>query len=171
MLNIPTGSKWPLSILTASYSHLVLSRHRQTVFYTPSTIIVSEGQKVTGHVSCSPNAKNNRDLDIAISYQTGNDAKDTHIQYKMCVTSVLYPHCTLRLYAVVFLERWPVVRSWLTNPLDDSTRYALAYHRHSVLKMRISLPHIYLCYCYYPILLCQYAGINLARTTYAAIWR
>lgn len=98
----------------------MLSRHRQTVFYTPSTITVSEGQKVTGHVSCSPNAKNNRDLDIAISYQTGNDAKDTHIQYKMCVTSVLSSlHTTMHLCVCIWLCFWSADRlsglDWLIH--------------------------------------------------------
>jgi type I protein arginine methyltransferase len=42
---------------------------RQTVFYTPSTLTVSEKQIITGSLSCAPNARNNRDLDIRISYQ------------------------------------------------------------------------------------------------------
>ena len=51
---------------------------------------VSAGQKITGRISCAPNAKNNRDLDIAISYQTGQDA-GTNIQYKMCVLLSVFP--------------------------------------------------------------------------------
>lgn len=57
---------------------------RQTVFYTPDTITVSEGQKITGQLSCAPNGRNPRDLDIAITYEAeGEPAKE--IQYKMCV--------------------------------------------------------------------------------------
>jgi hypothetical protein len=93
MPNIPTGSK---STTTYIDSHnplltIISRRPRQTVFYTPSTVTVSEGQRVTGHVACAPNVKNNRDLDITISYQTDNDTEGTVIQYKMCVTSVLCP--------------------------------------------------------------------------------
>jgi len=58
--------------------------HRQTVFYTPSTITIDQGQKIIGSLSCAPNAKNNRDLDIVIEYQLGQD-KPVEIQYKMCV--------------------------------------------------------------------------------------
>src|ERR1700734_2127411 len=78
----------PIShLISDDHPHPVL--HRQTVFYTPSTLTVSEGQKVTGRVTCAPNAKNNRDLDIAISYKTDQDPSENFIQYKMCVPSVL----------------------------------------------------------------------------------
>jgi protein arginine N-methyltransferase 1 len=62
--------------------HAQYTHWKQTVFYTPTTMTVSEGQKIAGRISCAPNAKNNRDLDIAISYKTGQDA-ETSIQYKM----------------------------------------------------------------------------------------
>lgn len=39
------------------------------MFYTPSTLTVSQGQKVSGTLSCAPNARNNRDLDISIAYE------------------------------------------------------------------------------------------------------
>ena len=67
---------------------------RQTVFYTPETITISEGDEITGRLSCSPNERNNRDLDITIAYEAPSDDKDglrvekeTH--YKMCVISLL----------------------------------------------------------------------------------
>jgi len=63
--------------------HAQYTHWKQTVFYTPSTITVSEGQKVMGRVTCAPNVKNNRDLDISISYQTSDAAGETSIQYKM----------------------------------------------------------------------------------------
>jgi len=63
--------------------HAQYTHWKQTVFYTPSTLTVSEGQKVTGRVTCAPNAKNNRDLDIAISYKTDQDPSENFIQYKM----------------------------------------------------------------------------------------
>jgi len=41
---------------------------KQTVFYLDETIIMSEGEELTGHLTCLPNARNPRDLDITISY-------------------------------------------------------------------------------------------------------
>lgn len=58
--------------------------NRQTVFYTPSTITIGEGEEMTGEVSCSPNARNNRDLDITISYSVG-EGEEKIVEYKMCV--------------------------------------------------------------------------------------
>ncbi|KAL6302116.1 S-adenosyl-L-methionine-dependent methyltransferase [Sparassis latifolia] len=63
--------------------HAKYTHWKQTVFYTPDTLTVSEGQKITGRLSCAPNARNNRDLDITISYKTNNEPV-TEIQYKMC---------------------------------------------------------------------------------------
>jgi protein arginine N-methyltransferase 1 len=63
--------------------HLFLL-NRQTVFYTPSTITIKRGQKITGSISCAPNKRNNRDLDIGISYAVG-DEEETTVEYKMCV--------------------------------------------------------------------------------------
>lgn len=56
---------------------------RQTVFYTPHTLRISEGEKIVGKLTCSPNARNNRDLDITISYSTPNSER-TQVNYKMC---------------------------------------------------------------------------------------
>jgi protein arginine N-methyltransferase 1 len=56
---------------------------RQTVFYTPTTVRVYEGETVAGRLSCAPNARNNRDLDIVITYTSRGE---THtMEYKMCV--------------------------------------------------------------------------------------
>lgn len=61
-------------------------RNRQTVFYTPSTLAVDEGQEITGEVTCSPNARNNRDLDITISYSVNREGEEVKVvDYKMCV--------------------------------------------------------------------------------------
>ena len=54
------------------------------MFYTPDTLTVSEGQTISGRLSCAPNARNPRDLDIKIAYQV-EDGPETEIQYKMCV--------------------------------------------------------------------------------------
>ncbi|KAI0930454.1 type I protein arginine N-methyltransferase Rmt1, variant 5 [Taiwanofungus camphoratus] len=62
--------------------HAKYTHWKQTVFYTPDTLTVSEGYKITGRLSCAPNARNNRDLDIAIAYQVGSEP-ETEVQYKM----------------------------------------------------------------------------------------
>ncbi|KAI1794066.1 S-adenosyl-L-methionine-dependent methyltransferase [Ganoderma leucocontextum] len=62
--------------------HAKYTHWKQTVFYTPNTLTVSAGEKITGRLSCAPNARNNRDLDITIAYKAeGKD--ETEVQYKM----------------------------------------------------------------------------------------
>lgn len=46
---------------------------------------VSEGQQIKGELTCVPNARNPRDLDITIAYTTPRDGKKEEIKYKMCV--------------------------------------------------------------------------------------
>jgi len=62
--------------------HAKYTHWKQTVFYTPSTITISQDQAIKGTLTCSPNARNNRDLDITIGYQCG-DEPQTVIEYKM----------------------------------------------------------------------------------------
>ena len=57
---------------------------RQTVFYTPDTLTVYQGRPVTGRLSCAPNARNPRDLDIIVTYQL-NEESEVEVHYKMCV--------------------------------------------------------------------------------------
>ncbi|SJK97217.1 probable HMT1-hnRNP arginine N-methyltransferase [Armillaria ostoyae] len=66
----------------AHYTHW-----KQTVFYTPSTLTVSQGEPITGTLSCAPNARNNRDLDIKITYKTPRE-QETAIHYKMYVLTM-----------------------------------------------------------------------------------
>ena len=75
---------------------------RQTVFYTPSTITISEGQAIRGRLSCAPNTKNNRDLDITIAYET--DGQEVTVEYKMCVAFSFFDSNSLRL--VNSADRW-----------------------------------------------------------------
>ncbi|RPD74205.1 S-adenosyl-L-methionine-dependent methyltransferase [Lentinus tigrinus ALCF2SS1-7] len=62
--------------------HAKYTHWKQTVFYTPDTLTVSAGDKINGRLSCAPNARNNRDLDITIAYQVA-DGPETEVQYKM----------------------------------------------------------------------------------------
>nr|CAG8567184.1 8670_t:CDS:2 [Entrophospora candida] len=54
--------------------HAKYTHWKQTVFYINESIIVKEGETITGSLTCSPNKKNNRDLDIEISYEFSSDA-------------------------------------------------------------------------------------------------
>ncbi|KAF5348691.1 hypothetical protein D9758_006867 [Tetrapyrgos nigripes] len=62
--------------------HAQYTHWKQTVFYTPSTIKVSESDTINGKLTCAPNARNNRDLDITISYETEGERPVT-MSYKM----------------------------------------------------------------------------------------
>jgi len=63
--------------------HAKYTHWKQTVFYTTDTIMVSEGEKITGTLKCSPNARNNRDLDITIEYNLPDGTDKRSIDYKM----------------------------------------------------------------------------------------
>ncbi|KAI0266986.1 S-adenosyl-L-methionine-dependent methyltransferase [Gloeopeniophorella convolvens] len=66
--------------------HAKYTHWKQTVFYTPDTLTISEGENITGELSCAPNARNNRDLDITISYSTRDSSQkreEYRVEYKM----------------------------------------------------------------------------------------
>ncbi|KAI9499400.1 S-adenosyl-L-methionine-dependent methyltransferase [Zychaea mexicana] len=48
----------------ARYTHW-----KQTVFYTPDSLTVKTGDSIEGRLSCAPNKRNPRDLDIHIDYE------------------------------------------------------------------------------------------------------
>lgn len=64
----------------ARYTHW-----KQTVFYTPDTLTVKAGETIEGQLSCKPNARNPRDLDIVIDYQHHGEHEHVqqHCEYKM----------------------------------------------------------------------------------------
>ena len=48
----------------------VTSTHwKQTVFYLKDVLTAKEGETITGNITCTPNAKNPRDLDFLIEYE------------------------------------------------------------------------------------------------------
>ena len=67
---------------------------RQTAFYTPEAITILNGQKIQGQLSCAPNTKNNRGLDIMIAYKTesteGIEGVEATVEYNMCVSPLLW---------------------------------------------------------------------------------
>lgn len=67
--------------------HSRYTHWKQTVFYTPETIIVSQGDVIHGTLSCAPNERNPRDLDIDMEYRVqGSHPLEGHMEYKMCVS-------------------------------------------------------------------------------------
>ncbi|PPQ71286.1 hypothetical protein CVT24_012340 [Panaeolus cyanescens] len=71
--------------------HAQYTHWKQTVFYTPSTLTVSSNDVVSGTLSCAPNTRNNRDLDITIKYKV-NDGEELVMPYKMFASSSYYFH-------------------------------------------------------------------------------
>jgi len=71
--------------------HSQYTHWKQTVFYTIDPIAVFSGDLIQGTLTCSPNARNNRDLDIVIEYRLdtsstdGNSEREVNdkIEYKM----------------------------------------------------------------------------------------
>jgi protein arginine N-methyltransferase 1 len=64
--------------------HAQYTHWKQTVFYTTQTITISTGETIEGTLSCAPNARNNRDLDITISYECNGEVPCRgSIEYKM----------------------------------------------------------------------------------------
>lgn len=63
--------------------HAKYTHWKQTVFYTPETLAVASGDEITGELTCAPNARNPRDLDITISYKGPTDVQPTTMDYKM----------------------------------------------------------------------------------------
>jgi type I protein arginine methyltransferase len=51
---------------------------KQTVFYLEDCLTVCAGEKITGTLSCKPNAKNPRDLDITIEYSFEGKHGEAH---------------------------------------------------------------------------------------------
>ncbi|KZV69375.1 S-adenosyl-L-methionine-dependent methyltransferase [Peniophora sp. CONT] len=62
--------------------HAKYTHWKQTVFYTPETLTINAGDEITGTLKCAPNARNNRDLDIAITYASPRN-EPTTMDYKM----------------------------------------------------------------------------------------
>jgi hypothetical protein len=52
--------------------HLPLPTPPETVFYLSDMHTVEQGDKLTGELTCAPNAKNPRDLDIVIDYKVAS---------------------------------------------------------------------------------------------------
>ncbi|CCF57062.1 hypothetical protein KAFR_0C00670 [Kazachstania africana CBS 2517] len=72
----PKGKK-PIEFSTGA--HAPYTHWKQTVFYLEDDLECEKGDILRGELTCSPNKRNNRDLDVKISYEfeaRGVDAKE-----------------------------------------------------------------------------------------------
>lgn len=79
-----TSSHKPITLSTSPFSKY--THWKQTIFYFPDSLPVSKGDIIFGNLSCKPNTKNPRDLDVEIDYTLENSAgsyKDS-CSYTMC---------------------------------------------------------------------------------------
>ena len=65
----------PIGFSTSPFAHY--THWKQTLFYLIDTITVCKGETINGKISCKPNEKNNRDLDIQLNLSV--DAMHTKI--------------------------------------------------------------------------------------------
>ena len=57
--------------------------------YTRETLVLSEGETITGEFGCNPNDRNPRDLDLAIDYEVQGQVKIAEsLKFKMFVKLV-----------------------------------------------------------------------------------
>jgi len=73
----------PITFSTGPHSRY--THWKQTVFYLNNTLVVKRNEKLTGTLSCVPNAKNPRDLDIELAYQFegANGTVNDRQEYRM----------------------------------------------------------------------------------------
>ena len=74
----------PLGFSTSPFSKY--THWKQTIFYMNDTISICEGEEITGQISCKPNPKNERDLDIGLDINfDGTHSKiiNKHVEYRL----------------------------------------------------------------------------------------
>jgi protein arginine N-methyltransferase 1 len=59
-------SKCHKPIILSTAPHLPYTHWKQTIFYIEDILSITEGDTISGYLSCKPNSKNPRDLDIEI---------------------------------------------------------------------------------------------------------
>ncbi|KAK3826135.1 MAG: S-adenosyl-L-methionine-dependent methyltransferase, partial [Benniella sp.] len=66
--------------------HSQYTHWKQTVFYTKDALTIRRDETITGELTCSPNARNPRDLDIVISFdfQGQQMSLEEKNEYRMC---------------------------------------------------------------------------------------
>mmetsp|Transcript_7597 Transcript_7597/g.18940 ORF Transcript_7597/g.18940 Transcript_7597/m.18940 type:complete len:460 (+) Transcript_7597:81-1460(+) len=58
---------------------------KQTIFYLPESLVICDGERISGDITCKPNKKNRRDLDIGISISVDGQHKKSSfsINYRL----------------------------------------------------------------------------------------
>jgi protein arginine N-methyltransferase 1 len=73
----------PIGFSTAPFCRY--THWKQTIFYLEDNLVVCKGEEIEGTISCKPNKKNPRDLDIGVSldFQGEHSAINKHIQFRL----------------------------------------------------------------------------------------
>jgi protein arginine N-methyltransferase 1 len=73
----------PLGFSTSPQSKY--THWKQTIFYLNESITVCDGEELVGRISCKPNEKNERDLDISLEIEfDGKHSKvDKTVEYRL----------------------------------------------------------------------------------------
>ncbi|KAF9342332.1 hypothetical protein BGX26_007777 [Mortierella sp. AD094] len=74
----------PVNFSTAPYAQY--THWKQTVFYTQEAMTVKKDETISGELTCSPNSRNPRDLDIVIDFEFNGkqmSLKEKN-EYRMC---------------------------------------------------------------------------------------
>lgn len=74
----------PVNFSTAPYAQY--THWKQTVFYTKDAMTIRKDETITGELTCSPNARNPRDLDIVIDFDFKGQQMSLQEknEYRMC---------------------------------------------------------------------------------------
>ena len=74
----------PIGFSTAPFCRY--THWKQTIFYLPQTLTVCQGETIEGDISCKPNKKNPRDLDIGLTmtfHGKHSDVVGSHMDYRL----------------------------------------------------------------------------------------
>lgn len=73
----------PIGFSTAPFCRY--THWKQTIFYLEDNLVICEGEEIAGEISCKPNNKNPRDLDIGLSISCSGQHSDVakHMQYRL----------------------------------------------------------------------------------------
>eukprot|EP00980_Cylindrotheca_fusiformis_P008264 scaffold1736_cov127-Cylindrotheca_fusiformis.AAC.78 len=73
----------PIGFSTAPFCRY--THWKQTIFYLEDNLVICEGEEIAGEITCRPNKKNNRDLDIGLSISCSGQHSNIvkHMQYRL----------------------------------------------------------------------------------------
>ncbi len=73
----------PIGFSTAPFAKY--THWKQTIFYTRQTLTICEGEEISGTISCKPNPKNKRDLDICMDvlFDGQHSKMDTKLEFRL----------------------------------------------------------------------------------------